>query len=278
MRRTADAPTPNRPRRAGPALALVLVAACAAPSAVSAARTLPPANGRFDYQIGGPYTPDSSVQIVDRDRTDSPVPGKYNICYINAFQTQAEDVGWWRSRHAGLLLKKSGRAVVDSAWNEILLDTSTASRRRGLARIVGRWMDGCRKRGYQAVEPDNLDSYSRSKNVLTLADNKAYASLLIRHAHARGLAIAQKNTSELGRTGKRLGFDFAIAEECNAYDECGAYTGAYGRRVYEIEYPDNGGMANYDQACAARGSRISIIYRDRDVVPGGRSDYVYRAC
>jgi hypothetical protein len=278
MRPTSDTPTPNRPRRAWPALALVLVAACAAPSAVSAARTLPPANGQFDYQIGGSYTPDPSVQIVDRDRTDPPVAGKYNICYINAFQTQAEDVGWWRSRHPRLLLKKSGRSVVDSAWNEILLDTSTASTRRALARIVGRWMDGCRKRGYKAVEPDNLDSYSRSKNVLTLADNKAYASLLIRHAHARGLAIAQKNTSELGRAGKRLGFDFAIAEECNAYDECGAYTGAYGGRVYEIEYPDNGGMANYDQACAARGSSISIIYRDRDVVPGGRSGYVYRAC
>lgn len=71
---------------------LAIGLACAAKAAV----TLPPTPGQADYQLGGPYTPASTVQIVTRDRTASPVAGKYNICYINAFQTQAEDASWWQ--------------------------------------------------------------------------------------------------------------------------------------------------------------------------------------
>jgi hypothetical protein len=160
----------------------------------------------------------------------------------------------------------------------MLLDTSTASKRRALAAVVGRWIDGCARAGYQAVEPDNLDSWTRSKNRLSMADNKAYAKLLIRRAHRRGLAIAQKNTAELGSAGKAMGFDFAIAEECNVYGECGKYTGPYGDRVYEIEYSDNGGMDNFRSACSARGSSISIIYRDRDVSSKDSGNYAYDAC
>jgi hypothetical protein len=259
-------------------ITIAILAACAGVAPASAAVRLPPAGAQFDYQIGGAYTPDTTVGIVDRDRTDAPAAGKYNVCYVNAFQTQPEAASWWKSKHRSLLLRRNGRYVVDSAWNEMLLDTSTARKRRALAAVVGRWMDGCRRAGYQAVEPDNLDSWTRSKHGLTMADNKAYARLLIRRAHARGLAIAQKNTPELGRGGKALGFDFAIAEECNVYDECGSYTGPFGDRVYEIEYTDNGGESNFQSACSARGSSISITYRDRDVVAKDSGDYTYKSC
>ncbi|MBS1165775.1 MAG: secreted protein [Proteobacteria bacterium] len=66
------------PRRlAGPvATVLSLLTICTA-----AARdvSLPPANQQFDYQLGGVYTPTSSVGIVVRDRLASPAAGKYNI-------------------------------------------------------------------------------------------------------------------------------------------------------------------------------------------------------
>jgi hypothetical protein len=175
---------------------------------------LPPANATFDYQLGGAYAPAADVRIVDRDRTATPAPGVYGVCYVNAFQTQPEELARWRRVHPRLLLKKHGRPVVDQGWGERLLDTSTAARRRALLRVVGRWIDGCARSGFRAVEPDNLDSYSRSKGALTLSDNKAFATMLIRRAHADGLAIAQKNTPELGGAGRALGFDFAIAEEC----------------------------------------------------------------
>jgi YD repeat-containing protein len=143
---------------------------------------------------------------------------------------------------------------------------------------VNGWIDGCAQAGYQAVEPDNLDTWTRSKGRLTKANNMALATLLAEHAHRRGLAIAQKNAAELGRAGKTsVGFDFAIAEECQVYRECGDYLTPYGRHVIEIEYTDTPRSA-WTQACAAQGKRISVILRDRDVVAKGRAGYRYQAC
>ena len=266
-------------RRTTAAVCLVLAAAVLASPAEGAAVVLPPADAAFDYQLGGPYPPDPQVGIVDRDRSERPVPGRYNVCYVNAFQTQPGETAWWRRHHPGLLLRtRSGRLVVDRAWGEVLLDTSTGRKRAAIARIVGRWIDGCRARGFQAVEPDNLDSWSRSGGRLTLAENAALARRLVRRAHAAGLAIAQKNDTAMLPRARRTGFDFAVVEECQVYAECSAYERVYGTRVYEIEYADAGGRAGFDRACAARGSRISITYRDRDLVPRGRPGYVAAYC
>lgn len=242
------------------------------------APTPPPPHAAFSYQIGGAFPPAPGVTVVDRDRHDAPVAGLYDVCYVNAFQAQPEELAWWRRHHPSLLLRREGRPVVDAAWNEQLLDVSTAAKRRRLAAVVDGWIDGCARAGYRAVEPDNLDSFTRSHGALTAPDNLAFARLLIAHAHADGLAIAQKNAAELAATGRRLGFDFAIAEECQAYDECGSYTGAYGAHVIEIEYTDNGGLRTFERACALRGRRISIVYRDRNVTPAGRPGFVERRC
>jgi hypothetical protein len=109
-------------------------------------------------------------------------------------------------------------------------------------------------------------------------DNLAFAALLIARAHRLGLAIAQKNAAQVAPAGRRLGFDFAIAEECQPYNECDAYTRAYRREVIEIEYPDNGGKPNFAAACRARGSQISVVYRDRDVAPARQPSFVEQGC
>jgi hypothetical protein len=125
------------------------------------------------------------------------------------------------------------------------------------------------------VEPDNLDSWTRSHGLLTRDDAAAYARLLVAAAHADGLAIGQKNTAEL--LGAGIGFDFAVVEECAVYDECGDYLHAYGNQVFEIEYTDNGAGA-YRKSCASNGGKISIILRDREVVPAGTAGYHYEWC
>lgn len=241
--------------------------------------TLPPANGRFDYQIGGDYKPLPAVKIVDRDRTATPAPGVYNICYINAFQTQAYQDGWWKAHHPHLLLRNAaGKPIEDPGWpGEIILNTGTARDRAALATVEDRWLDGCKAKGFQGVEPDNLDSNTRSRGRLTQADDFGFAKLLITHAHADGLAIAQKNSAEQASKGHKLGFDFAIAEECQVFTECSFYLKAYGDEVYEIEYTDNG-RAAYQTACAKRGGQMSIILRDRDVTPRGSKHYFCKAC
>ncbi len=221
----------------------------------------------------------SAVAIVDRDSSEPAVSGKYNICYINAFQAQPDATAWWKANHDDLLLKTAaGKYVVDSGWNENVLDTRTAAKRTALAAIVNGWIDDCKAKGYQAIEPDNLDSWDRSKGLITKANNIAFATLLAQHAHSIGLAIAQKNASEIANEGKnQVGFDFAIAEECQRYSgefgakECDDYMHYYGNNLIEIEYNDNGGTSSYNAACTARGASISITYRDRDVVPKGSS-------
>ncbi len=252
-------------------LGLALVAA--------AAVVPPPAGARFDYQIGGAYPPAPSVEIVDRDRAEPPAPGRYGVCYVNAFQVQPGERGWWRRRHPRLLLRdRRERLVVDRAWREPLLDVGTATKRRALGEIVGRWTDGCARAGYRAVEPDNLDAWTRSRGQLSRRDAIAFARRLVVRAHARGLAVAQKNAPELAASGRAIGFDFAIAEECQRYRECDPYTAAYGPHVVEIEYPDAGGPAGLRAACAARGDRVSVLYRDREVRPPGRPGRVARWC
>jgi hypothetical protein len=68
-------------------------------------------------------------------------------------------------------------------------------------------------------------------------------------------------------------------EECQEFNECNSYANAYGSEFVEIEYTDDDdATANFNAACKARGSSVSVILRDRDVVPKGKSDYSYSEC
>lgn len=234
----------------------------------------PRAGAAFDYQIGAPYPPPRGVRVVSRDRSSEPAGGLYTICYVNAFQVQPEELGWWRKTHPDLLLRGAdGRPVVDQDWNETLLDVSTPAKRAAAASVVGGWIDGCARDGFQAVEPDNLDSYERSKGRLTAGDNAAFAGLLARRAHAAGLAIGQKNTTDLLPRHASIGFDFAVTEECGRYDECGRYASAYANRVFDIEYR----ATDFASACRSAAT-LSVILRDRDVSAPGDAHYVFRTC
>ncbi|MFF4898019.1 endo alpha-1,4 polygalactosaminidase [Streptomyces sp. NPDC001068] len=243
-----------------------------APSTQAATVSLPPTHAGFDYQIGGAYPPPSGVKVVTRDHTASPVSGLYNVCYVNAFQAQPGAEGEWAS---DLLLRDSaGKVVYDEDWGEALLDVGTDAKRQRIAGQIGSQIDGCRDKGFQAVEPDNYDSYTRSGNRLTANNAQAYIKLLSARAHADGLAIAQKNTPELAGNRTANGLDFAVAEECGQYDECGDYTSAFGNNVIVIEYTNSGRT----KACKGWGGTLSIVQRDVDVSPAGSSGYVRKTC
>lgn len=263
---------------AGLGLALVAAAAMPVPTAAADVR-LPPVDAKADYQLGGGYPLPRGVDVVSRDRTDRPAGPAYNICYVNGYQTQPGALGWWKRKHSRLLLRNDGRLVRDPGWrDEVLLDTSSPGKRRALAGVVGRWITGCAEDGFDAVEPDNLDSFTRSRGELTRADNLAFARLLADRAHRNDLAIAQKNLAGVTRELRsEVGFDFAVAEECQVWRECGSYRKAYGRHVIEIEYTDNGRRA-FRQACRRHGDDWSVILRDRMLHKPSHRGYVYRAC
>jgi len=247
----------------------------ATPAQAGPAYDLPPVNAQFDYQIGPAYTPESGVAVVSRDREANPAPGLYNICYVNAYQTQPHETRWWKNNHRKLLLRKAGGGyVVDSYWGEVLLDISTASKRRAIARIVGRWIVDCGEKEFDAVEPDNLDSWTRSGGRLTKDDAFALARLISERAHNNGLAIAQKNAAGQVNRGVEAGFDFAVAEECGRYKECGAYRAGYGDNVVVIEYRQQ----DFTYSCNRWSDQLSIVLRDRGVKGPSSDKYVYDSC
>ena len=221
-----------------------------------------PTGTDVDYQLGGATAVPDHVGIVVRDRTAAPLAGTYNVCYVNGFQTQPDQRRFWR-QHWRLVLKDGGQPVTDEAWGEWLLDVRTPAKRKALARIVGRWARGCADDGFDAVEFDNLDSFTRSHHLVTRKQAVAYAALLVRRAHAAGLAAGQKNLA--GFDGTRIGYDFAVAEECGRYRECDAYTEVYGDQVLAIEYR----RKDFRWTCRHVGDELPVVLRDRDLTPEG---------
>jgi hypothetical protein len=273
-------------------VAVVLVAALADGSRRHAAGAEPafappPANAGFDYQIGGDYPLPDGVSVVSRDwfsgeAADEPV---YSICYVNAFQTQANERGVDRPDERsnwpkGLVLNKLGD---DPKWGgEYLVNVSSGKKRRRAARWIRQMIRGCARGGFEAVEYDNLDSWTRFDGTplerqvpFGKRDALAFAKLLARRAHAKGLAVAQKNTADItSRQSRKVGFDFAIAEECGRYDECGRYRRVYGNRVIVIEYR----RKDFDKSCGKVGDEVSVVLRDRQVRTPGSPRYKYDAC
>ena len=144
---------------------------------------------------------------------------------------------------------------------------------RELARVIGDWIAGCAADGFDAVEIDNLDTFTRTHGRIGEDDAVAQVRLYADAAHANGLAIAQKNSAEITGRREEMGTDFAVAEECNRWKECDAYTGAYGDHVLVIEYR----RRDFAAGCAAYPG-LSIILRDLDLVPPADKGYVYRSC
>ncbi len=231
---------------------------------------LPPPNAMADYQLGGAYPPPTGVMIVSRDRTEAPVAGLYNICYLNGFQVQPGEESTW---DADLILRDAqGNPIIDTAWNEELLDFRGTKSGRVLAHVQA-WMVGCKQAGYQAIEIDNLDSYTRSQGLLTADDAVGMMNYFSSAAHDLGMRVAQKNAAELVAQKTVLATDFAVVEECNHYNECDTFTTAYGGFVIMIEYD----RTDFMTGCT-KYPQLSIILRDRNLVTPGNAAYVYDGC
>lgn len=262
-----------------PLLLIALLVCLAGCTPAAADVTVFPTSGRVDYQLGGAWQPPDDVTVVARDRTDPPLDGVYSICYINGFQTQPQEAQFWLDEHPDLLLRDAeGEPQFDPGWpDEMALDTSSTESRAALADIMDEWIRGCADDGYQAVEFDNLDSYSRFDG-LTLDDNVAFAARLVDTVHELGLDAGQKNSAELGTRGRdEIGFDFVISEECFVYDECSVYKQVYADHFIDIEYQEFE-PGELDGLCTDPDVPLLTIVRDRALSPGNSADGAFWSC
>ncbi len=239
-----------------------------------------PANGSFDYQIGGDYSLPPGTSIVSRDWfSGQAAGGAYSICYVNAFQTQPDGSGnrpdelsRWPS---DLVLRSLGD---DPNWDgEYLIDLSSDAKRVAAAQWVAQMIDQCAAKGFDAVEFDNLDSWTRLNSLpFGQSEALAYAKMITDYSHAKGLAAGQKNTAEIIAAGRhrQVGFDFAIAEQCGQYNECDVYVEGYGNALIIIEYD----RSVFNRTCSQFGTTASVVLRDVLVRTPERNGYVYEGC
>ncbi len=167
---------------------------------------------------------ESSARVVDRlHDLDRKV-----ICYVSV--GSYED---WRPDADLFPASVLGRS---NGWpGERWLDIRKTSL---LAPILRARLDLCARKGFDAVEPDNVDGYTnRTGFPLTGDDQVRFNRWIARLAHARGLGVALKNDPEQA-SALEPSFDFAVVEQCFEYRECGRFRpfARAGKAVLHVEY------------------------------------------
>ena len=113
-----------------------------------------------------------------------------------------------------------------------------------LGPIMEARMDLAVQKGFDGVEPDNVDGYSNKNGcagTITYQDQIAYNTFLANAAHARGLSVGLKNDIEQV-VDLQPYFDWSLNEQCFQYSECDWPNGGLlnfinaGKAVFQVEY------------------------------------------
>ena len=165
--------------------------------------------------------------------------GQHLVCYLDAgtWERFRPDAGRFPRRILG-----AGNGWPGERW----LDVRALST---IEPMIAARLTMCAGKGFDAVEFDNIDGYGNHTGFpLTAGEQLRYDDWLAAAAHARGLAALQKNDPEQARE-LEPHFDGALDEQCNQYQECGAFA-VYvraGKPVLNAEYR----AATYPGFCAA---------------------------
>jgi endo-alpha-1,4-polygalactosaminidase (GH114 family) len=133
-----------------------------------------------------------------------------------------------------------------------------------LSPIMANRLDLCKSKGFDAVEPDNIEIYNNPTGFpLSYQDQLAYASWLAEAAHARGLAIGLKNAP--GMVADSISFfDFAITEDAFFYGWVAKMLPFIkaNKPVFAAEYTDMD--VNFPAACVwGAEHNVSFIQKNR---------------
>jgi hypothetical protein len=216
----------------------------------------------WQYQLSGTVATDVDAAVYDIDGFDTSAgtvatlhgAGRHAVCYIDAgsWEPGRPDSGQYPSSVKGKEL--------DGWPGEFWFDIRRID---VLQPLMAARFDVCKQKGFDAVEADNVDGYSNDTGFpLSGPQQVAYNKMLVGLAHERGLAIGLKN--DLDQVGTLVGyFDFAVNEQCNQYNECGALTPfiSAGKPVFNVEY--SGNPASY--CPGLRALRISSIKKTLDL-------------
>ena len=236
-------------------------------AALPLTRWNPPVGATWQWQLDQPVNTGYNVDVYDVDLFDTPVTtintlhaqGKKVICYVSAGSW--ED---WRADAGQFPAEVLGNNY--SGWpGEKWLDIRRIDL---LAPIMRARLDLCRAKGFDAVEPDNIEGYQENTGFpLSYADQIAYNTWFANEAHARGLSIGLKN--DPGQVTDLLPlFDWALTEDCIFYDWCEEmlpFINA-GKAVFAAEYTDLLTQQQFNLACQSFGVwQFSGIWKQRNL-------------
>lgn len=207
-----------------------------AATAAPATRWRPGPGTTWQWQLSGRLdtSVDAAVYDIDGfDHTKETVAGLHRagrkvICYVStgAWEDFRPDAGRFPKAVLG-----TGNGWKGERWLDI-------RRTDVLEPLMAARLDMCRDKGFDAVEPDNMDGYNnRTGFPLTAADQLRYNRLLASLAHERGMSVGLKN--DLDQIPQLVGdFDFAVNEQCAQYGECADLKPfvAAGKAVFHVEY------------------------------------------
>jgi hypothetical protein len=190
----------------------------------------------WQWQLSGKIDTSVKAHVYDIDSEVSKktvrtlhAKGRRVICYISAGS-------WENFRPDAAKFPASVKGKTLDGWpDERWLDIRQVATLRP---IMAARMDVCRAKGFDGVEPDNVDGYTNDSGFpLTAAEQRTYNLMLASLAHARGLSVGLKNDIDQAKALQPF-FDFAVNEQCRQYRECGRlkpFLGA-GKAVFHAEY------------------------------------------
>ena len=191
------------------------------------------------------------------------------MCYISA--GSAEN---WRNDFSEFPNSVVGNSY-DGWAGEWWLDTRNIS---ALAPIMRKRMDECAAKGFDAIDPDNVNGHVNNTGFpISRQDAIEYIRWLANEAHARGMAFSLKNSESLVAD-LVADIDMMQSESCFRWGNCAnaSRLSAANKPVFAVEYQEVIGSSTFrNQACSvAQQYKFSMIYRDIMLTPGG----LYESC
>jgi uncharacterized protein (TIGR03437 family) len=197
----------------------------------------PPANTSWQWQLSGKLdtTVNAAMYDIDLFTNNASIvsslhsQGKRVVCYVSAgsWENFRPDASSFPESVKGLPLD----GYPDERWLDIRnLDV--------LGPILSARLDMCKAKGFDAVEPDNVDGFSNNSGFpLTYADQIRFNTWIANAAHARGLSVGLKNDLDQAKDLQPM-FDWALNEQCFEYGECNKLNpfSIAGKAVFHVEY------------------------------------------
>jgi hypothetical protein len=230
----------------------------------------------WQWQIGTPFNVSTdlipNVTVYDIDAYDTSA-GVVSALHARGFIVIAyASFGTyenWRPDAAGFPanVKGSSNGWPGENWLDIRSDA--------VKTIMAARLDLIKSKGFDAVEPDNVDGYSNSTGFpLTAQDQLNYNQWIAAQCHQRGLSVGLKNDVDQVAALQPY-FDWTLNEESYKYSEysgLSAFTNN-NKAVFEVEYGKSS-----PQASALNALHFNSMTRDLNLVSPSSSGYVRLPC